>query len=83
MITFKINSTKDLINRNAFKLAQALTPIKSEVYINKEDRRVNAKSVLGLLSIGISENDELVFDILEDEEAGAIEKIITKFFEEG
>ena len=82
MITFKINSTKDLINRSAFKLAQILTSIKSEVYINKEDRRVNAKSVLGLLSINVSKNDDLVFDILNEEEADVVKKEIVKFFEE-
>lgn len=82
MTTLNITLNKELINRNAVFLVQSLTPVKSEIYINKKNRRVNAKSILGILSASISKGEELVFEILEDSEVNTVKNILQEFNKE-
>ena len=51
----------NLYGRNASKLSQKLSNIKSPIWIRKKnDNKVcNAKSILGLLSLGIERNDNI------------------------
>lgn len=44
-----------------------LKNVKSDVYITTIDRRVNAKSVLGLLSLSIRKDDVIRIDCLSSE----------------
>ena len=44
-----------------------LKNVKSDVYITTIDRRVNAKSVLGLLSLSIKQDDVIRIDVLSSE----------------
>lgn len=44
-----------------------LKNVKSDVYITTIDRRVNAKSVLGLLSLAIKQDDVIRIDVLSSE----------------
>lgn len=82
MNTFTIQINNDINSREAVGLSQALSPIKSEIYLHIEDRRVNAKSILGLLSLNIRKGDILGFDVIEDGELDgvrtAVEKILTE-----
>ena len=82
MTTLDITLNKELINRNAVTLVQLLTPIKSEIYINKESRRINAKSILGVLSASINKGDEVIFEIFEDSEVATVNQILQNFNEE-
>lgn len=82
MNTFTIQINNDVNSREAVSLSQALSPIKSEIYLHIEDRKVNAKSILGLLSLSIKKGDILSFDVIEDNEVdgvrAAVEKILTE-----
>ena len=75
-----IKSTKDLYGRNAVELVQSLTPFKSNIYLNIEGRRVNLKSILGLLSAGVRKETTIKIEILEDDELEEIHNTIKKFF---
>ena len=81
MVTFTVKSTKDLHGRNAVEFVQSLTPVKSSVYLEKDGRSINLKSILGLLSVNVRKNDNLVITAYTDDEAKYIEKLITNFFE--
>lgn len=72
-----------LISRRAVALAQRVQEItKRPIFIEKNERRVNAKSLLGLLSLGVKENDK-VFLISDDEEGLIkVEEVIKKLQEE-
>ena len=48
-----INNQVGLHARPATFFIQKATEFKSSIWIDKEDRRVNAKSLLGVLSLGI------------------------------
>lgn len=47
----------DIIGRNAHRLVYKLQEFKSSVYFMTEGRRINAKSLLGLLSASIKAGD--------------------------
>lgn len=60
MDSFKIKVNCDLYGRNASKAVFAINHLPTNsVYIELNDRRVNAKSILGLLSLGVKKGDEI------------------------
>ena len=81
MITFNIKTNKSLVGRDAVYFVQSLTPIRTEIYIDKEGRRINAKSILGLLSADICKNDVLEIAVLDDCESNNVLETLKKFFE--
>ena len=72
-----------LISRRAVALAQRIQEVtKRPFFIEKNERRVNAKSLLGLLSLGVKENDNVI--LISDDESGLVkvEEIINNLREE-
>ena len=53
-----------LYGRNAIKLNQMLNKVDGEIWIEKYglDRKCNAKSILGLLSLGIEKGEKIVIN---------------------
>ena len=54
---FIINRTFD--SRYVKNFINKVTAIKSDVYFAKDDRKINAKSIIGLLSLGLSMGDKI------------------------
>ena len=72
-----------LISRRAVTLAQRVQETtKRPIFIEKNERRVNAKSLLGLLSLGVKENDK-VFLISDDEDVLIQVEEVIKNLQEG
>lgn len=72
-----------LMSRRAVALAQRVQETtKRPFLIEKDERRVNAKSLLGLLSLGVKENDK-VFLISDDEDALIQVEEVIKNLQEG
>lgn len=72
-----------LMSRRAVALAQKIQEItKRPFFIEKSERRVNAKSLLGLLSLGVKENDK-VFLISDDEDGLIKVEEVIKNLQEG
>ena len=71
-----INNQVGLHARPATFFIQKANEFKSTIWIEKEDRRVNAKSLLGVLSLGIVKGT--VIDIIADgaDEEEAIDTLI-------
>lgn len=55
-----------LYGRNAIKLNQILNKVDGEIWIEKRglDRKCNAKSILGLLSLGIEKGEEITISTM-------------------
>lgn len=82
-MNFEIEVTKDInSSRNAINLVHSFTPFKSGIYITKEGRRINAKSILGLLSASIVKGDHIEVEVFDDNDCVEVKNILTKFFEE-
>ena len=58
-----------------------LKNVKSDVYITTIDRRVNAKSVLGLLSLSIKQDDVIRIDVLSSESVEKAQEDLHKVLE--
>ncbi len=50
-----INSKVGLHSKNATKFIQLANEFKSSIWVESAERRVNAKSLLGVLSLGVRE----------------------------
>ena len=65
-----LNNSVGLHARPATFFIQKANEYKSSIWVEKEDRRVNAKSLLGVLSLGVASGDTiLVVAEGEDEDA--------------
>ncbi|MBO5734219.1 MAG: HPr family phosphocarrier protein [Clostridia bacterium] len=81
--TIVVQNQVGLHARPATFFIQKSNEFKSSIWIEKEDRKVNAKSLLGVLSLGITKGTEIkiVTDGVDEEEAiNALEALIESNF---
>ena len=55
----QIKLEEGLEARPVAMLVQVASQFESTVYINSEDRKVNAKSIMGMMSLGLASGDEV------------------------
>ena len=56
-------------------LVQVASQFESSVYINADDRKVNAKSIMGMMSLGLASGEEVVVVAEGNDEGSAVEDI--------
>ena len=76
-----IISNCDFDKRFVSNLVEYLSKINSNVCITTIDRRVNAKSVLGLLSLAIKKDDVIRIDVLSSESVEKAQEDLHKVLE--
>ena len=80
-----VNNQVGLHARPATFFIQKANEFKSSIWVERDERRVNAKSLLGVLSLGIAKGTQIVL-IADgpDEEAAvaALEELISSDFSE-
>lgn len=54
---------------------QVASQYESKIYLELEDKRINAKSIMGMMSLALSQGDELIVSCDGDDEVQAIEGI--------
>jgi phosphocarrier protein len=72
----KINNSVGLHARPATFFVQKANCFKSSIWVEKEDCRVNAKSLLGVLSLGISKGTEITLIADGQDESAAVEGLV-------
>ena len=80
-----VNNQVGLHARPATFFIQKANEFKSSIWVEKDERRVNAKSLLGVLSLGIVKGTEiaLIADGPDEEEAvAALAELISSDFSE-
>ena len=77
MVTKKmtINIPSGLAARPAAILVQVASQYESSIYIECEDKRINAKSIMGMMSLGLAAGEEVVVSVNGSDEEAAIEHI--------
>jgi len=80
-IQITLNNKAGLHARPAGLLVRLLNEYKSEVTVEKNGRNVNCKSLMGLLSIGATNGDELSITADGSDEKEAV-KALNHFFSE-
>ena len=71
--TVKVTNPVGLHARPATYFTQKANEYKSSIWVEKEDRRVNAKSLLGVLSLGIVQGMTVKLIADGDDEAEALD----------
>ena len=56
-------------------LVQVASQFESTVYINADDKKVNAKSIMGMMSLGLARGDDIIVTAEGKDEEAAIEEI--------
>ena len=76
--SIQIELEEGLEARPVAMLVQVASQFESTVYINSEDRKVNAKSIMGMMSLGLASGEEVtVVADGNDEDTAVVE--IEKF----
>ena len=71
-----IRNSVGLHARPATFFVQKANSFKSSIWVEKEDCRVNAKSLLGVLSLGIAQGAEVTLIADGSDEAAAIDGLV-------
>lgn len=56
-------------------LVQVASQFESTVYINSEDKKVNAKSIMGMMSMGLDNGEEVTVSADGNDEEAAVAEI--------
>lgn len=83
--TITINNQVGLHARPATFFIQKANEFKSSIWIEKEERKVNAKSLLGVLSLGIVRGTAIDIGaegVDEEEAVNALENLVATDFKE-
>ena len=56
-------------------LVQVASQFESTVYINANDRKVNAKSIMGMMSLGLASGEQVTVVAEGNDESAAVEEI--------
>ena len=72
---FRINNKLGLHARPSAQVTQAATRFESEVHIAKNGRRVNAKSIMGVMMLAAGQGSIVVVDAEGPDEDAALEAI--------
>ncbi len=72
--------------RPASLLVQRAAAFASKIHLQKDSERVNAKSIMGIIALGVTYNSQITISAEgpdEEEAAAAIEKLFESKFEVG
>jgi phosphocarrier protein HPr len=62
--------------RASTKLTQTASQYKSEVWLERNNRRVNAKSIMGVMMLAASKGSKVIVEASGPDEAGALEALL-------
>ena len=81
--TFKVTASSGLHARPTTILVNTVSAFQADVQLQYGEKTVNLKSILGVLSLGIQENDEITIIATGADEEAVIEKLTETFKTEG
>lgn len=70
-----VNLKEGLITRPVAMFVQVASQFESRIYIETPEMKINAKSIMGMMTLGMQEGKELTVTVDGADEAFAIEKI--------
>lgn len=78
----KVNLPSDQEARPVAVTVQIASRYDSRIYIISDSKKINAKSIMGMMSLGFSNGDELVIEAEGSDEEAAVSEI-AKYIESG
>ena len=78
MLTKKvtINIENGLEARPVAQLVQVASQYESKIYLECEDKKVNAKSIMGMMSLGLSQDEEVAVTAEGIDEEAAVQTLV-------
>lgn len=73
--TIRVNLSGDAEARPVAVLVQKASQFDSKVYIQSGDKRINAKSIMGMMSLGLNQDEEVTVSAEGADEKAAVEDI--------
>ena len=73
-IEYKIENASGLHARPASVLVKEASAHQADIMLVKNDKKVNCKSIMGILSAGIKQGDEVKFEIEGEDETTVSER---------
>ncbi|MGO1368617.1 HPr family phosphocarrier protein [Senegalia sp. (in: firmicutes)] len=73
--TIVVKNKIGLHARPAALFVQTASKFLSSIYVEKNDRKVNAKSIMGIMALGVSQGDEITIYAKGEDEIKAIEEL--------
>lgn len=73
--TIKVNLAEDAEARPVAVLVQKASQFESKVYIQADEKKINAKSIMGMMSLGLSQDEEITISAEGVDEAKAVEAL--------
>ena len=73
--SIKIELPSGLEARPVALLVQVASQYKSKIHVEVEEKRVNAKSIMGMMTLGLEAGEEIVVEGEGSDEKAAIEDI--------
>lgn len=70
--TVRINLVGDAEARPVAILVQKASQFDSKVYITSEEKKINAKSIMGMMSLGLSQSAEVTISAEGEDEQAAV-----------
>lgn len=74
--TVKVNLTADVEARPVAVLVQKASQFDSKVYIQSGDKKINAKSIMGMMSLGLVQDEEVFVSAEGDDEQEALNELV-------
>lgn len=73
--TIRINLAADAEARPVAVLVQKASLFDSTIYIQMDEKKINAKSIMGVMSLGLEQDKEVVVSADGQDEASAVEEL--------
>lgn len=70
-----INIPKGLDARPVALLVQVASQYESSIYVEIQEKKVNAKSIMGMMTLGLDAGEEIVLSANGDDEEAAMQSI--------
>ena len=74
--SIKINLAADAEARPVAVLVQKASLFDSTIYIQADEKKINAKSIMGMMSLGLEQDKEVVVTADGADEASAVEELV-------
>lgn len=71
-----ISNKSGLHARPASLFVQTANKFKSEIFIKLENMTVNAKSIMGVMTLGVGKNTEIIIEVDGSDEVEALEALV-------
>ena len=74
--TVRVNLAEDAEARPVAVLVQKASQFESKVYIHADDKKINAKSIMGMMSLGLTQGEEITITAEGYDEDRAVNELV-------